>query len=233
MLVGSFQLPVRPWCGADWGCLYFPKVSGFVERCRNPLLNGWARKGWEFYLCACLGLRLWKTGQCQQIREQPPLVTIGNPCRGLSQPQAKAVSPRSPWKPGDTCPGLAVLPATRWHGPQPTYCCDMPATKLGLVSGADSLKIVPARCYFESLSSCWCPSRKLQIFLAEWLKTGVYSGPVGTSSGPLALLGKEDQPLCVAPAAPTSLPVALLSSFLPLSLFSHPSLCSSMSSPPA
>ena len=63
--------------------------------------------------CPCVGLQLQKQGNKE--REQPPALTMGNPCPGLSQPRAKAVSPACPWQPGDSHPVVAW--ATSSHAP--------------------------------------------------------------------------------------------------------------------
>lgn len=121
MAVRSSQLPVRPWCSADRGCVCSMSAGQGLCRKLQKSPAGWLRRegtGARQGLVVSLpGPGAVKNRTICTNKGSSHAVTTGNPCPGLSQPQAKAVRPTSPQQPGDTRPGAAMSPT-----PAPACC---------------------------------------------------------------------------------------------------------------
>lgn len=191
MAVGSSQLPVRPWRGADWGCVCSMSAGQGLCRKLQKSPAGWLRREGT-------GVR---QGLAVSLPE-PAAVKNRTICtnKGSSHPRSARATPAqgSPsLRPRLSVPHLpssqqTPVPGQPCHQPQhqPAAHCGMATALLGPVPGADSSAMAPARCYSDSLSLCPCPCRQSQISPAEWLRTGRCQGPVASSLGPLALEGK-------------------------------------------
>lgn len=113
--VGTFQLPVGLWHGTDWGYVCFVILRSMYLY-KAATLSGWVAEEGEHRSVpwsGCVPVQNW---HCQNQEKQELADTLHRheqplpPCTGLSQPQAKAVCPTSPWQPGDTRPGPTMSP---------------------------------------------------------------------------------------------------------------------------